>query len=450
MTAAMKTTPASSLAAVLQEPGTAAAGQIRRQLRRAAGPLLATAALGFAWADVAPLSGAVVAPAEVKVELNRKTVQHAEGGIVREILVRDGQTVRTGDALLLIGDLRTQAELALLQDQWRSARLRAARADAEARGAPSFEPPADLAADPQAAEHVLRERAVFETRKRSVNEQVALIHDQLTQVQAQAAALESQIQATSLSARLSDEELAMNEKLVAQGFISRARVLGFQRVAADYASRIGEHRSDLAAARQRAGELRARISQLRLQQQTQATDELRDATAQVRELTERLRPSRDNVERQTVRAPVDGTVMALRVAGPGAVVAPREPLLDVVPAHEKLVIGARIPTQDVEHVSVGAAAEVRLLGSDARRRPLLPGRVVFVSADRMSDTAGARTWFDVTVEVERAALEQHQQAPLQLQPGMPAELYITTADRTLIEYLARPFGLFTQRAMREP
>src|SRR5262249_19064357 len=145
------------------------------------------------------------------------------------------------------------------------------------------------------------------------------------------------------------------------------------------------------------------------------------------------RPSRDNVERQTVRAPVDGTVMALRIAGPGTVVAPREPLLDVVPAHEKLVVSARVPTQDVEHVSVGATAEVRLLGSDVRRRPPLPGRVVFVSADRMSDSSSTRTWYDVTVEVERAALA-HEPLP-QLQPGMPAEIYVTTADRTLIEYL---------------
>jgi epimerase transport system membrane fusion protein len=451
MRSATTSVPNPSLASVLQQAAPEASGrsEIRCQLLRAAGPLLAAAALGLAWSGMAPLSGAVVAPAEVKVELNRKTVQHAEGGIVREILVRDGQAVRAGDALLVIGDLRGQAELALLHDQLRSARLRAARADAERLGTPRFEPPADLAADSQAAEHIARERAVFDARRNSVGEQVALLHDQLAQVQAQAAALESQIQATSLSARLSDEELAMNEKLVAQGFISRARLLGFQRVSADYVSRIGEHRSDLAAARQRASELRTRVAQLRLQQQTQATDELRDATAQVRELTERLRPSQDHVERQTVRAPVDGTVMALRVAGPGAVIAPREPLLDVVPAHEKLVIGARIATQDIEHVRVGSAAEVRLLGGDARRRPPLPARVVFVSADRMSDPAGARTWFEVTVEVERAAL-QDQQPPLQLQPGMPAEVYVTTAGRTLIEYLAKPFNLFTQRALREP
>ena len=446
----MTTSHTTSLAAVLRKAPTetSARGELRRQVRRALVPLVVAAALGGAWSVVAPLSGAVVAPAEVKVELNRKTVQHAEGGIVREILVRDGQAVRTGDALLVIGDLRGQAELALLQDQWRSARLHAERADAEGLGMARFEPSSDLVNDAQAAEHVARERAVFAAHKQSFDEQIVLLNEQVTQTQAQAAALESQIQATSRSAKLSDEELAMNEKLATQGFISRARLIGLQRVVSDYGTRIGEHRSELAAARQREGELRSRIAQLRLQRQTQATDELRDATAQVRELTERLRPSRDSVERQTVRAPVDGTVMAVHVAAAGAVVAPREPLLDVVPAHEKLVIGARIAPQDIEHVHAGAAAEVRLLGSDARRQPLLPARVVFVSPDRVSDAATARTWFEVTVEVERAALQQH--GPLQLQAGMPAELYVTTADRTLIEYLVKPFWLFAQRAMREP
>jgi HlyD family type I secretion membrane fusion protein len=252
---------------------------LRRQVRRALIPLLVAAALAGAWSVVAPLSGAVVAPAEVKVELNRKTVQHAEGGIVREILVRDGQAVRAGDALLVIGDLRSQAELALLQDQWRSARLRAERADAEGRGMARFDPSGDPANDAQAAEHIVRERAVFAARKQSFDEQIMLLNEQVTQTQAQAAALESQIQATSRSAGLSDEELAMNEKLAGQGFISRARLLGLQRVVSDYATRIGEHRSELAAARQREGELRSRIAQLRLQRQTQATDELRDATA---------------------------------------------------------------------------------------------------------------------------------------------------------------------------
>jgi HlyD family type I secretion membrane fusion protein len=447
----MSTTHAPTLALVLQQAADdpVADKQLRRLARRLLWPLAAAAAFGIAWSAIAPLSGAVVAPAEVKVELNRKTVQHAEGGIVQKILVRDGQSVRAGDPLLVIGGLRSQAELALLQDQLRAARLRAARAEAEARMATRFAAPADLATDPEAAEHIARERAVFDARRQALQEQIGLLDEQVRHAEAQVAAFQSQIEATSRSASLSDEELALNERLAREGFVSRARLIGLQRVSADYASRIGEHRSDQASARQRAGELRARIAQLRLQLQIQATDELRDATAQVRELTERLRPSADEVERQTVRAPVDGTAMALRVAAPGAVIGPREPLLDVVPAREKLVISARIATQDIEHVHVGGAADVRLLGADVLQRPLIPGRVTFVSPDRMSDSTGARTWFDVTVEVERSALPA-QQAAQPLQPGMPAEVYVTTAERSLFEYLAKPLGLFMQRALREP
>jgi membrane fusion protein, epimerase transport system len=220
-------------------------------------------------------------------------------------------------------------------------------------------------------------------------------------------------------------------------------------VAADYRTRLGEHRSELAAVRQRGGELQARSAQLRLQYQAQATDELREATAQLREIEERLRPSRDHVLRQTVRAPVDGVVMALRVAAAGAVIAPREALLDVVPAREKLVIDAQIAPQDIEHVRVGGPAEVRLLGSEARLLPPLPARIAFAAADRSVDKDNGRAWFAVTVEVDAQAL-QRQQPALHLQPGMPAELYVTTAERTLLEYLLKPLNLFSQRALREP
>lgn len=421
----------------------------QRQARSLLLPVAAAAGLLAAWSASAPLAGAVVAPAQLKVEYKRKTVQHQEGGIVREILVRDGQTVRAGDPLLVIGDMRQDADLNLLQDQWRAARARAARADAESRLAVRFDAPEALQRDGAAAEHITRERAVFAARRQALDEQGALLQAQIQQAQAQAAAVESQIDATAVSGTLSEEELAINEKLAHQGFVSRARLIGLLRTAADYKSRLGEARSELAAARQRIAELRSRIAQLQFAYQTQATDELKDAASRVRELEERLRPSKDQVERQVVRAPVDGDVMSLRVAAPGAVIAPREALLDVVPRREKLVVDARIEPQDIEHVRVGGVAEVRLIAADAWRTPLLPAKVTFVSADRVTQPETGKSWFDVTVEVDAQALNQRQ-PPLQLQAGMPAELYVTTGDRTLFEYLAKPLRSFSQRALREP
>ncbi len=440
-----------ALTDVLMQPitGDDRRSETRSHVRRVLVPVLVTAALIAAWSAAAPLAGAVVAPAQVKVELNRKTVQHQEGGIVREILVRDGQSVRAGDPLLVVGDVRQDAELSLLQDQWRAARVRVARAEAEMRLASASTCPTRCKATAAAAEHIARERAVFAARRQVLDEQGALLHAQMRQVQAQAAALESQIEATIVSGKLSDEELAINESLASQGFVNRTRLIGLQRTAADYKRRVGEQRGDLAAARQRSAELQARTAQLRLAHQTQATDELKEAANRVREIEERLRPSKDQVERQIVRAPVDGEVMSLRVAAVGAVIAPRDPLLDVVPRHEKLVVDARIAPQDVEHVRVGGAAEVRLVSADARSVPLLPAKVVFVSPDRVQQPETGESWFDVTVEVDAAAMQQHKPS-LRLQAGMPAELYVTTGERSLIEYLAKPLNLFAQRALREP
>jgi HlyD family type I secretion membrane fusion protein len=423
--------------------------ELRRQARSLLLPVAVTAGLLVAWSAGAPLAGAVVAPAQLKVEYKRKTVQHQEGGIVRAILVRDGQAVHAGDPLLVVGDVRQEADLSLLQDQLRAARARAARAEAESRLAARFDAPEALLSDGAATEHVARERAAFTAHRQALDEQGALLRAQIQQAQAQAAALEGQIDATTVSGKLSEEEVAINENLVSQGFIQRTRLIGLQRAAADYKSRLGEVRSELALANQRIAELRSRVAQLRLTYQTQATDELKDTASRVRELEERLRPSKDQVERQVVRAPVDGDVMSLRIAAPGAVIAPREPLLDVVPRRERLVVDARIEPQDIEHVRVGGKAEVRLISADARSTPLLPAKVTFVSADRVTQAESGASWFDVTVEVDAQALNQRQ-PPLHLQSGMPAELYVTTGERTLLEYLVKPLRAFSLRALREP
>jgi HlyD family type I secretion membrane fusion protein len=437
----MKALPSSSFAALLARSGDldeSVRAELRRHAWRVAAPIAVVLALASAWSMTAPLSGAVIAPAQVKVELNRKTVQHQEGGIVREILVRDGQKVRAGDPLLAIGDVRSDSTLKLLQDQLAAERVREARAAAEAALAPRFSAPGDS-----------RERALFVARRRILDEQVASLQAQIGEAEAQAAALEAQIGAAETSTRISAEELEMNERLARQGFVHRTRILGLQRTEADYRAKVGEYRSEHAAVRQRIADLRARIAQARNLYQSQAADELRDASAKVRDLEERLRPSQDQVERQIVRSPVDGEVMALRVSTLGAVIAPREPILDVVPGHEKLVVEARIRPQDIDYVRKDAEAEVRLVNAfDSRSMPLVKAKVTFVSADRVKAADSPESWFVATAELDAADLARHP--ALRLQAGMPAELYVTTSARTLVEYLAQPLSVFASRAMREP
>ncbi len=410
-------------------------------------PLAAAATLMALWSSLAPLSGAVVAAARIKVELERKTVQHREGGIVREIRVRNGQKVRAGDVLVVVDDVRSDAELSLLEDQYRAERIRNARVAAETTLAQDFKIDAKLAAEPRAAEHLERERAQFVARRRTFDEQISALQTQAREARAQATALGSQIESTETSARLSGEELRLNEKLVAEGYVNRARLLPLQRAEADYRSRLGETRGELALARQRGAELQARMADTRNRYQQAATEELKQSSTRLREIEERLRPSQDQVERQAIRSPVDGEVMGLRVSAPGEVLAAGAPILDVVPTNELLVVEARIRPQDINHVYAGAPAQVRLAAFDARTTPLMPGRVNFVSPDRMSDPATGESWFTATVEVDAASLGSHPE--IQLRAGMPAELFVTTSDRTLFEYLVKPITAFTSRAMRE-
>ena len=439
---------AHTLAALLDEPADAALrASWRRLARQAVLPITVVAAALAVWSAAAPLAGAVVAPAQIKVELNRKTVQHQEGGIVREILVREGQRVGAGEALMVVGDVRTDAELELQRDAHRAALARRARASSESGMSATMAVPPELQGA-EAAEHVARERALFTARRRALDEQVAALHEQVRQAQAQAAALQSSTAAAEDSARLAGEELVVNEKLVADGFINRTRIFQLQRTASDYRSRAAEFHAEQAEVRQRVGEHATKIAQLRHQYQSQAADELKEASAQVREAGQKLLPSSDQAERQLVRSPVDGEVMAVRVAAVGEAVAPRAPLLDVVPAHEKLIVEARVRTEDAEYVRKGGDAEVRLFGYDAAKMKPLPARVTFVSPDRVTSDDGRDAWFTVTAEVDAAALRGR--ADVRLQPGMPAELFVTTADRTLIEYLAKPLNVFAGRAMREP
>jgi len=435
-----------SFSDLLEENEPDAQRELRHQRRRIYIPLAIIGGLIGVWCITAPLSGAVVATGQLKVELNRKTVQHQEGGIVREILVRNGEKVRAGQALLMIGDVRTDAELSLLQEQLRAERIRNMRASAEAALQPKFF--ADVATtDPNAKEALSRESALFAARRRTLDEQIASLDLQAREAQEQATALHAQVEATEQALKLTTEELQLNERLVKDGFVQRARLIQLQRAEADYRSKLGENRGDLALTRQRIGELQARAAQARNQYQQQAVDELKMSSARIRELEERVRPSQDQAERQYVRSPVDGEVMALRVAAVGEVVGPRDPLVDIVPASEKLVVEAQIRPLDINHVRTDQAAEVRLSAFDSRTTPLLPGKVVFISPDRVTNQDGA-SWYVANVEVDASALQSHPE--IRLQPGMPAELFVTTPARTLFDYLAKPLTAFTSRAMREP
>ena len=423
-----------------------------RELKRLVGAGLLIIAAGVialgGWTAVAPLSGAIVAPAFVKVDLNRKVVQHQEGGIVREIRVRDGDKVKQGQPLVVIDDVRVDATLDMLSIQLIAERAKGARLAAESAFAPKVTFPADILRrenELKVVEILERERALFRSRRESVDTQVAQLRAQIKEAQAEAAALTEQIAAEERAIQLQKEELAANEELLRQKYVQKTRVLTLQRAVAEYEVKYGEDRANLSRARQKASELELRIVTAQNTYKQQAVDDLKDTTSRMFDLEERLRPSKDAAERQHVVAPIDGEVVGLRVFTAGAVVGPRDVLMEIVPAEKTLIVEARIRPEDINHVQKGSEAEIRLTAYKQRTTPLVKGSVLYVSGDRMVDEHTGAPYYVAQVGVAPGALGE-----LRMTAGMPAEVFIRTDTRTALDYLLAPVTNYLRRAMREP
>lgn len=416
--------------------------------------VLGAGAVAFVlWASLAPLSGAIIAPAFVKVDMNRKVVQHQEGGLVKEIRVRDGDRVKAGQPLIVIEDVRVDAAVELLRQQLDAERAKAARLEAERTFAPKLAFPAALESRrsvARTAETLERETAQFRARREALDGQVAVLRKQIAETLDEVRALDDQIAAEARAIKLQKDELAVNEKLLKENFVQRTRLMALERAVAEYEARWGEHRAELAKARQRSSELELRVLSMRNTYMQGATDELKETTARIFDLEERLRPSRDAAERQTIRAPAAGEVVGLRVFSAGAVVGPRDVLLEVVPDDRTLIVEARIRPEDVNHVKQGSMADVRLTAYKQRSTPLVEGRVLYVSGDRLVDGQGtsAQAYYAVHVEVPASSLAAA--GNLHLQAGMPAEVYIRTGSRSMLDYVLAPITNFLRRGMREP
>jgi HlyD family type I secretion membrane fusion protein len=403
----------------------------------------------LAWSISAPISGAIIAPGFVKVEMNRQVVQHQEGGIVKEIRVRDGQRVRRGETLVVLGDVRVDSTVDLLRTQLDGERAKAARLEAERALQAELKFAAELdRKNPKVAEFLQRETALFRARREALESQIAVLRKQIRQSETEAKALADQIAAEERALKLQKDELSANEALVKQGFVQKTRILALERAVAEYEARWGEHRAELAKTHQRGSELELRILAQRNTYVQTATDELKDTTTRIFDLEERLRPSRDQAERQRITAPFDGEVVGLRVFTEGAVIGPREVLMEVVPQHQALVVEARVRPEDINHVHVGSTADVKLTAFKQRTTPLVAGAVTYVSADRLQDTPNNPPYYLARIEIAERSLAEA--GNLKLQAGMPAEVYIRTDSRTAVDYLVAPITDYLRRGMREP
>jgi len=426
-------------------------GEARRLMRVALSVLLLGLVPVVAWMAMAPLSAAVVAQAFVKVDLNRRPVQHAEGGIVREVKVRDGQRVRAGEPLVVLGDVSVDADLNRLSYRVNAERASMARLDAEQTLSAAIAWPADLvqaaAADSRLAEQIAREKQLFAARREALVGQSVLLRSQREKVLQETVSLRSQIAQAEQSLAHQRSELESNRGLLKDGFIAPTRVAQLEAGVADYGIKLEERRSELARAGQRSVEIDLKLRSLENEYRQQASDQSKVTSARLQEIQQEMRKSSDASARQVIVAPADGEVIGLKVTSAGAVIPPRETIADIVPANPKLVIEAQLRTDDINRVQQGQSADIRFSAFTFRTTKLVSGKVLYVSADRIVDRQSNVAYYTAQIEADAPSLEQA--GGLKLVAGMPAEVYIKGEQRTPLQYLLEPLTQVLDRAGRE-
>jgi HlyD family secretion protein len=377
-------------------------------------------------------------------------VQHLEGGIVGEILVRDGDAVTPGQVLLRLDGTRARAGLAIIESQRDVLLAREARLLAERDGTDAITFPDGLLARghlADVAEIVDGQRRQLAARRASIDAQVALLRQQALQYGEEITGLEAQRDAKDGQLAILADELAGLHELHRKGFARRTRILELERMAEALRGDRGQHVADIARAETAIADSELRILQLHKGVQEQVVDELYQIQAQLLDLSERRTAAADELSRIDITAPRAGLVVGLGIHTIGGVIGPGQAILDVVPGEEELVIECQLRPQDVDKVAPGLAATVRLSAFDLRSTPELEGTVMRVSADRVVDEATGLPYYILRVRIPPDQLARL--GALRLLPGMPAEVFVQTGERTALSYLLKPLSDGLARAFRD-
>lgn len=401
------------------------------------------------WSFLAPIAKGIVAPGLVAVDSNRKTIQHLEGGIVAEILVRDGATVKAGDVLLRLDEVTPQAQRDVLYGQFLTSKAQEARFIAERDGAKDVVFPVELQGSGDTSRNASireSEQEVFKSRRDALNGQLSIYEARIKQLEEQSKGLQAQVDANTKQITLIDSELEGLQQLFEKGYASKTRLLELQRRRAELDGDRGNYAAEMARNRVAIGEARLQIIQVRKTFEEDVAKGLSEAQARVFDLQDRLTSATDVLKRREVKATTDGTIVNSRVHTVGGVVRAGDPLMELVPSNDDMIIEAMVSPMDVDVANPGMEAEVRFSSLSTRHIPILTGTVETVAADATTDQNGNR-YFVSRVRVPKEQL-QHL-AGQKLVPGMPAEVLIKAGERTILEYLFRPLTDSFFRAFKE-
>ena len=401
------------------------------------------------WAAATQISGAVIAPGKLVVDSNVKKVQHPTGGVVGELLVKEGDQVKQGDVVVRLDGTQARSSLAVVNKALDELVARQARNEAERDGDKSVTFPADLVArkdDPEVARLMSGEQRLFEMRKAARDGQKAQLREQIQQLQLQIEGTQAQEAAKSKEVKLLMQELESVRVLWKQNLVQISRVTALERDAA----RLEGERASLVAAiaqgRGRIAELELKIHQIDQDLSTEVGKELAEIRAKKSELTERRVSAEDQLKRIDLVAPQDGRVFQRSVHTVGGVIQAGEPVMLIVPQTDTLIVEAKVAPHDIDQIHIGQHAVLRFAAFNQRTTPELNGEVIHIGADVAQDDKATEPYYSVRVRVSDGELARLD--GLQLLAGMPVEVFIQTTPRTVASFLVKPLTDQLARAFR--
>lgn len=402
------------------------------------------------WAGTVPLAGAVIAPGVVKVLSQRRAVQHLEGGIVKAILVHEGERVERGQTLARLDTTQSESAVGVLETSLFANLALEARLTAEQGDAAAIVFPDELEREkgrPEAQVPMTSQLAEFAARAAALNGQRTLIDQQTRQFGESIRGLESSNIGLTRQLAYLREEIRDSDFLLEKGLARKPKVLALKRAEADAEGQFASNTASIAQMRAKIAELEDQRRQIMFNRLEEIAKQRHGNREQIADLRHRIAAARDTLLRREIRAPVDGVVVGLNTRSLNAVLPPRDTLLDIVPTQDRLVIEVEVKPTDRDELRGGQKARVRILAFSSRRSPMLAGSVTMVTADALTEPKTGRTFYKA--EVDLLPTPELRDYFDSLQPGMPVEVFIETGERTFAEYLLEPLRVRMQRAFRE-
>ncbi|RXT25274.1 hemolysin secretion protein D [Rhizobium leguminosarum] len=401
------------------------------------------------WAATTELSGAVIASGRLVVEGSVKKVQHQVGGIVAELLVREGQVVEASEVVVRLDATVTRSNLAAVATSLNQLHARKARLKTELDGLVQVETPLALhqRLSPEQAEAAMAtERRLFRDRTAARDGQKARLREQTSQLREQISGLDVQQQAKTREIALIGKELEGQHRLFDMGLTSMNRVNSLDRDATRLEGERGQLVASIAATKGRIAEIELQLLQVDQTMRADVATELRDVETKESELVEQEVAALDQLKHIEVKAPIAGTVHQLSVHTIGGVVTPAETLMEIVPRESLLTVEARIRPQDIDQVAPGQPATLKFTAFNRNTTPDLNGSVLRVAADLETDDRTGISFYRASISIPASELGLIQD--LKLLPGMPVEAFVRTDDRTVVSYLIKPIRDHAARVFR--